>query len=94
MVLTDGKLFVAGPPEGALTSQRLFAGQEGGRLVVCSTSRGESVKQFRLDALPVYDGMAAAHGKLFLSLQGGRLLCLGGDGKQTTTVSEIKPLDE
>ena len=38
--------------------------------------------------------MAAAYGRLFLALEDGRLLCLGADGKTTTSLSELKPLAE
>jgi len=38
---------------------------------------GEILTQFQLEALPVYDGLIAARGRLFLSLSDGTLLCLG-----------------
>ena len=82
MVLTEGKLFTAGPPEDALTTRSLFDGQEGGRLAVFARADGALLKQFQLDVLPVYDGMAAAYGRLFLALEDGRLLCLGAGGEQ------------
>ena len=94
MVLTEDKLFAAGPPENALTRQSVFAGETGGRLTVVSTANGEPLKDYQLDALPVFDGMAAAYGRLFLSLKDGRLLCLGAGGEQTSTLSVVKPLDE
>ena len=33
---------------------------------------------FELDAAPVYDGMAIACDRLYLSLTSGKILCLGG----------------
>jgi len=32
----------------------------------------------KLDSIPIFDGMAAADGKLFLSLKNGELACYGG----------------
>jgi len=85
MVLTEGKLFTAGPPASALTSTSAFRGAEGGRLIVVSTADGELLKEFHLDALPVYDGMAAADGRLFLALEDGRLLCFGAGAEPIST---------
>jgi len=46
-------------------------------LRVYSADEGKAVSELKLDAEPVFDGMAAAGGKLFLSLKDGTLLCLG-----------------
>ncbi len=85
MVLTEDKLLLAGPPESALTSRSVFAGEEGARLAIVSTTDGKPLEQHRLDGLPVYDGMAAAGGRLFISLQDGRLTCFGADAEQTSS---------
>ena len=37
--------------------------------------------QYELDASPVFDGMAAADGRLYISLENGRLLCMDKTGK-------------
>lgn len=84
MVLTKGKLLLAGPPENALVSPGAFAGEDGARLAVVATPDGKLLCRLRLDALPVYDGMAAAYNRIFLSLRGGRLLCFGAAGGQTS----------
>jgi len=34
--------------------------------------------QYKLDSAPVFDGMAAANGRLYLSLENGRVLCMEG----------------
>jgi hypothetical protein len=93
MVLTDDKLFLAGPPEDALTSMTMFSGKEGARFTIVATSDGRPLREYRLDTPPVYDGMAAARGKVFLSLEDGRLLCLGPEGVQTPTLSVIRSAD-
>ena len=46
-------------------------------LRVYSADEGKAISESKLDAEPVFDGMAAAGGKLFLSLEDGTLLCLG-----------------
>ena len=45
-------------------------------LQAISTRDGKTLAQYRLDALPVYDGMALAYGRLFLSLKNGQVLCM------------------
>jgi len=47
-------------------------------LIVISASDGTELAQYQLDSAPVFDGMAAANGRLYLSLEGGRLLCMAG----------------
>ncbi len=51
------------------------AGAEGG-LVEFSAAEGKVVARTPLDA-PVWDGMAAADGRLFVSTQSGDVVCLG-----------------
>lgn len=61
-----------------LANERLFtAGIEGG-LTIMSISDGEVITRMPLDK-PVWDGMAAAAGKLFVSTQSGDVICLGGE---------------
>ncbi len=52
-------------------------GQQGGLLLVVDADAGEIQHRLELDTLPVWDGMAAAHGKLFLSTTDGRVIMLG-----------------
>lgn len=51
------------------------AGNEGG-LIEFSAADGKVVARTPLDA-PVWDGMAAAHGRLFVATQKGDVVCLG-----------------
>jgi outer membrane protein assembly factor BamB len=46
-------------------------------LRVLSADKGEQVSELKIESEPVFDGMAAAYGKLFLVLKNGKLLCLG-----------------
>ena len=76
MVLACDTLFVAGPPEQALRSPLVFGGKRGAILHVAAAADAKTLAQYKLDALPVHDGMAAARGRLFISLRNGALLCL------------------
>ncbi|MFC1494238.1 PQQ-binding-like beta-propeller repeat protein [Thermodesulfobacteriota bacterium] len=53
----------------------LHKGKEGGRMWAVSAGTGEKLKEFELDSLPVWDGMAASKGQLYISTMGGELLC-------------------
>jgi len=89
MVLADQTLFVAGPrdvlQEGpqALEKEALIrqqeaalAGHAGAVLRVVSAENGASLGECKLEAPPVFDGMAAANGCLFISTVTGKVLCL------------------
>jgi hypothetical protein len=53
---------------------------------------GKRVAAYRLDSAPVFDGMAAAGGRLYVSTVDGKLLCLGeGDGKPLQAAPNVKP---
>jgi outer membrane protein assembly factor BamB len=78
MVLTDGKLFAAGAPAGALQDAALLEGRRGGLLTAVSTEDGRALREYKLAALPVFDGLAAAGGRLYLSTQDGKVHCLAG----------------
>jgi hypothetical protein len=53
-------------------------GQKGALLHVVSTSDGRKLAEYRLETVPVWDGMAAANGQLYLAMKNGRVLCLQG----------------
>ncbi len=50
-------------------------GKRGGLLWAVSLENGEKLAEYKLDTLPVFDGMAAAQGKLFFSLKNGHVAC-------------------
>ena len=79
MVKAGDVLFVAGPPD-VFEQQDPFAAFEGrraARLAALSTSDGRQLSQIALEHPPVFDGMIAAAGKLFVSSTDGSLVCLG-----------------
>ncbi len=55
---------------------RALDGADGGRLRVVSGADGSTLHEMKTDFLPVWDGMAAANGRLFITTTDGRLVCL------------------
>jgi len=90
MVLANRTLWVAGPPELlSLTGRTLgeqdltavseaYAGRRGGSLWAVSADDGTKLTEHPLDSPPVFDGLIAADGCLFLVTMDGRVRCLGG----------------
>jgi outer membrane protein assembly factor BamB len=89
----DGTLFIAGPSdlldesglgrkeEGSeelvRKQEAAYLGQSGGVVWAVSAGNGEKKAELALDAPPVFDGMAAAQGKLFIVTMDGKVICLG-----------------
>ena len=69
MVLAGEKLYVAGAPDRA--------GPKGGQLWGVSAADRSVLEKYDLDAPPVFDGMAAAGGRLHLCTRDGGIVCLG-----------------
>ena len=74
------KLFVTGLPNlvPEEDSWAAFKGQKGGELWLFSASDGKKLARYNLGAEPVYEGLIATQGWLYVSLQDGRVLCLEG----------------
>ncbi len=75
MLLSGDTLFIAGPRGETHKELAAFEGSEGISLQAISAADGSVLAKYELDSLPVFDGMAAADGKLFLSTRDGKLLC-------------------
>lgn len=52
-------------------------GKKGGRFWVVSTRDGSRIAEMEIDALPVWDGMSTAYGRVYIATTDGRILCLG-----------------
>lgn len=91
LVATEDTIFVAGPPdefsaigdgEAALQLEdveaalRSWRGERGGILYAANAKDGAKLAEIELTAPTVFDGMAAANGRLFLSLQNGEIVSL------------------
>jgi len=79
MVLAGDRLFAAGPPNvvDADDPFAAFEGRLGSKLCVFSTADGSKLAEAKLDSVPVFDGMAAAGGRLYMATTDGGLVCLG-----------------
>ncbi len=58
---------------------RALDGEQGAILQIVSAKDGKKVGELRLDALPTWDGMATANGRVYLTTEDGRVLCLAGE---------------
>ena len=57
----------------------ILSGDEGAILWVVDTRDGKRLAEYRLEQMPVFDGMAAAKQSLFLTTVDGRLVCMAGE---------------
>jgi hypothetical protein len=79
LVRARDRLFVAGPPDmvDPADPHGAWEGRKGGRLAVFAAVDGETLAEYRLPAPPVWDGMAASRGRLYLALLDGTIVCFG-----------------
>jgi len=56
-----------------------LAGRSGALLWAVAAADGTRLAEYRLDAPPAWDGMAAARGRLYLSTTDGKVLCMAGE---------------
>ncbi len=77
MALAGDTLFLAGPPDMVEPKDPLaaFEGRKGAVLRAVATGDGRTLSETKLDAPPVWDAMAAAGGRLYLSLGDGTVRC-------------------
>lgn len=87
LVLTSDKLVVAGPPDlrkredGILAyaneaeALASFKGEKGVLLRVLNPADGQKLSEQRLDAMPVFDGLSAAQGRVYVALKNGQVQC-------------------
>ncbi len=79
LVLAGETLFAAGWRDTVRLSDEQQGIPDKPMLLVIDATSGKTLAEHSLPARPVFDGMAAAHGKLYLALQGGTILCLGDE---------------
>ncbi len=79
MVVTDDQLCVAGPPDVVETDDPLaaFEGRKGGVLRIVDKANGRTLSEHKLPSPPVFNGAAAANGRLLLALEDGSVACFG-----------------
>jgi len=80
MVATDHVLFVAGRKDSvAIYPEHKTPDTGQPVLMAIDTKTGRQIAEYKLPAAPSFDGLIAAHGNLFISLQNGDVLCFEGD---------------
>jgi outer membrane protein assembly factor BamB len=79
MVLAGDTLFLAGPPNVFPENDPYAAleGREGAKLWAVSAADGQKLSELHLETVPIFDGMAAAAGKLLISTERGEVICFG-----------------
>ncbi len=82
MLLAGERIVVAGW-EDFVGVQGADGGEGDVFLWTVSTADGRKLSAQRLEARPVFDGMAAAYGRLYVPLRNGKILCLGSPGGKT-----------
>ena len=75
-----------------LQQRAALEAEEGARLWAVSADDGKPLARYKLDALPVFDGMAAANGRLFLATTGGKVLCFGAERGEALARADREPL--
>jgi hypothetical protein len=79
MVRAGDTIFVAGAPDvvDPKDPHGAWEGRKGGVLAVFAAGDGKRLAEYKLPAPPVWDGMAAAAGQLFISTRNGDIVCMG-----------------
>ncbi len=85
IVAANGTLFIAGPtdhlariprtPEEVDQFAKALEAVKGGLLLALDPSDGKTLARWELPSPPVFDGMAAAYGRLYLATKAGAVLC-------------------
>ncbi|MFH1717979.1 MAG: PQQ-binding-like beta-propeller repeat protein [Planctomycetota bacterium] len=84
MVLADRVLFAAGFPMDPNDGQDSGGEAKDGLLLAVDAFDGATLAQYRLEAPPVFDGMAAIRGRLYMTLENGSVVCMEGRQRSAT----------
>ncbi|NOY82422.1 MAG: PQQ-binding-like beta-propeller repeat protein [Kiritimatiellaeota bacterium] len=81
LIKAGNRLFLAGMPDrlgrGDAESIAVFEGRGGGLVRSLDPATGKTVSETKLAAPPVWNGLAAARGRLLVSCMNGTVVCLG-----------------
>ncbi|MBC8871242.1 MAG: PQQ-binding-like beta-propeller repeat protein [Planctomycetes bacterium] len=80
MAVAGDTLLIAGAPDIVDPQDPLaaFEGRKGGVLCAFSAKDGSKLSELNINALPVWDSMAVARGKMFLAMKDGTIRCFQG----------------
>ncbi|GAB6166215.1 hypothetical protein JCM19992_22150 [Thermostilla marina] len=68
-------IFAAGPIGNWIISEDAFEGRKGSVLRVVAAADGSTVNEVSLPGVPIFDGLSAARGRVYMTLSDGRLVC-------------------
>jgi outer membrane protein assembly factor BamB len=79
MAIAGGQLILSGPPDvvGAKDPLGAFEGRKGAMIRTLATSDGKQIAEYKLDSPPVFNGLAAAGGRLYIVTTDGNVRCFG-----------------
>lgn len=79
MVRAGDTIFMAGPDAQSVLQGEAPPHDPPALLLAYSATDGSPLASYPLDSLPVFDGMAAAQGRLIVALADGSVVCFGKD---------------
>ena len=82
MAVTGNHVLIAGPKGKTVFSENAFRGEEGVALQLLDRKTGDIVQQISLPANPTFDGLIAAQGNVYVSLEDGSIACAKPDPVQ------------
>jgi hypothetical protein len=71
-------VYAAGGDAALPQQQSHVAGKKGASLWVMSAGDGKRLSECKRESPPVFDGMIAANGRLFIATMDGKIVCLDG----------------
>ena len=82
MVRAADTIFVAGSPDVVDPDDPhgAWEGRSGGLLAAFAAGDGEKLAEYKLASPPVWDGMAVARGRLYISTEAGCVVCMSEVG--------------
>jgi hypothetical protein len=83
MAVTPDRLVIAGSPDVVDPADPLaaFESRKGGCLRLVSTANGDMLEEHQFASPSVFNGLAVARGRVFVSLNLGRVICLAAAGR-------------
>ncbi len=81
MILAHNILFAAGCPVETENSPGVPDEAAGALLLAVAASNGATLAQYRLEAAPVFDGMAAVANRIYMTLENGSIVCMETEGQ-------------
>ena len=80
LVRAGDTIFAAGSPDKVdpVDPHGAWEGRQGGVLAAFAAADGRQLSELRLPSPPVWDGLAAVDGRLYIALRNGQVMCLIG----------------